>query len=133
MKASTDFELDSIMQEKPGGYRKAAFTLGDEEDQRAPRVRYATWPPHMIVDPHRHPVDYCEIILKGSQRVGSTWHHEGHVRVVKGGTGYGPLEAGPEGCTFIVIFAGGDTATTFLPTTRKHPQPVRIPSGKRSG
>ncbi len=53
---------------------------------------------------HSHQCDYAEIILHGSQQVTRRWYKAGDVRIVKAGTVYGPLVAGPEGATVIVIF-----------------------------
>jgi hypothetical protein len=60
--------------------------------------------PGVTVQPHSHVCDYTEILLEGSEQVTRKWHHAGDVRVVKAGTVYGPLVAGPEGVTKLIIF-----------------------------
>ena len=44
---------------------------------------------------------------EGSVQVTRRWYHEGDIRIVKGGTVYGPVIAGPEGATVLIIFRGG--------------------------
>ena len=45
---------------------------------------------------------------QGSQKVGGRWLHEGDIRIGLANKGYGPLIAGPEGVTVLVIFADGN-------------------------
>ena len=49
------------------------------------------------VAPHTHACDYTEIVLEGSEEVTRKWRSAGDITIVKGGTVYGPLIAGPEG------------------------------------
>jgi hypothetical protein len=67
-------------------------------------VKYS---PGSVVKPHYHHADYCSIVVEGSIEV--TRHHEGvgTMRIVNAGTVYGPLVAGPEGCTVVEVFATG--------------------------
>jgi hypothetical protein len=51
--------------------------------------------------------------LQGSQKVGDKWYHAGDARIVKAGDVYGPIEAGPEGSTAIIVFAHGDYVPVF--------------------
>lgn len=111
--------------EHPGGIVTKQLTVGHPEHSDGPHLVWARFPPGYTVDPHTHGCDYAEIILEGSQQVGRTWHHEGAVRVVQSGTTYGPLVAGPDGVTALVIFAsrhhiavipaGGSTPTEATP------------------
>ena len=66
------------------------------------------FPPGAQVDPHTHTADYVEVVIAGSQMVTGRWHHAGDLRTVRAGTGYGPLVAGPEGATVMLIFSRGD-------------------------
>ena len=65
------------------------------------------YPPAWTVSPHLHDPDYAEIILEGSLQVTRRWYHEEDIRIVKGGTVYGPVIAGPDGATVLIIFRGG--------------------------
>ena len=59
------------------------------------------------MEAHTHPCDYSEIILQGSQKVSGKWLHEGDIRIGLANRGYGPLIAGDEGVTVLVIFKNG--------------------------
>jgi hypothetical protein len=105
-------ELGSI--EYANGIVASQYTLGDTDDETAPIIVRGTFPPGCVVAPHSHACDYTEIILAGSERVGRRWHRAGDIRIVKGGTFYGPLVAGPEGLTKLVIFRDGSRKTIGL-------------------
>lgn len=99
-------ELDSV--ELPNGSKATRFVVSaDQDDKSAPVVFRVEFPPNCYVAAHKHETDYCEIILSGSQQITRQWHHAGDLRIVKAGTAYGPLVAGPEGCTVLAIFAEG--------------------------
>lgn len=97
-----------------GGARVSKVTVGRQEDRDAPVIVMAEFPPHAEVAPHSHPADYVEVILSGSQQVTGKWHHAGDVRIVKAGTGYGPLIAGPDGAVVAIVFSSGDMAPNWL-------------------
>jgi hypothetical protein len=86
------------------GIRAAHFSLGIEGDESNPIILRGSFPPDVVVQPHSHNTDYTEIILSGSQQVTRKWHYPGDVRVVKAGTLYGPLVAGPEGVEILIVF-----------------------------
>ena len=116
MKPQTDTsweELDHL--ELPNGIVTSRFVLGDDDDPNAPVVFRSWYPPNIEIAPHTHAADYCEIVLEGSLRVTRRWFTAGDVRIVKGGTAYGPLVMGPEGCTALVIFADGRWTPVALP------------------
>ena len=92
------------VQELPNGIRNRRFLIDSGKDPSAPIVFWTYFPPHTVTPAHSHECDYAEIILSGSQQVTRRWHKAGTVRIVKAGTVYGPLVAGPEGATVIVIF-----------------------------
>lgn len=89
------------------GMTTSTFRVGVPEDADAPTVFKTYFPPNMEVPAHTHACDYAEIILEGSQQVTRRWHHAGDIRIVKAGTVYGPLIAGPEGVTVLLIFRDG--------------------------
>lgn len=93
-----------------GPQEKARFAIGPEDDADAPVVHRVRFAPHHRVEPHTHPTDYAEILLEGTQQIGRTWYGPGDIRVVRANTPYGPLVAGPEGCTVLIIFRTGDWA-----------------------
>lgn len=86
--------------------RSSRVRVGD--DAAAPLIIRAEFPPGYTVGPHTHDNDYVEVILEGSQCVTRRWYHPGHIRRVKAGTVYGPLVAGPDGATVLIVFRNGD-------------------------
>jgi anti-sigma factor ChrR (cupin superfamily) len=111
-----EIHLNLATEAKPkdnGSRFVAEIPIGDADDPNTPRVLWSKQPPGRTVNPHTHAADYMEVILEGSQKVGKTWHHAGDARIVRAGTGYGPLVAGPEGCTVLVIFPNANTRAIY--------------------
>lgn len=77
---------------------------GTPEEADAPVVVRTTFAPGTRVEAHTHEADYMEIILEGSEEVTRRWRRAGDITIVKAGTVYGPLIAGPEGVTKLIIF-----------------------------
>ena len=100
--------------ELPNGSKTSRFVVGDPDDESAPVVFRVEFPPNCEVAAHMHDCDYAEIILEGTQQVARRWHGPGDVRIAKAGTAYGPLIAGPEGCTVLVIFSDGHWPARML-------------------
>ena len=98
--------VDELAVLLPCGIRTSHFVVGDEESKASPNVFISDWPPNTEADPHTHAVDYFEYVISGTQRVGKQWFKAGDIRIVRGGTNYGPLVSGPEGCRVMVMFAG---------------------------
>lgn len=96
------------------GIRAAHFSLGVEGDESNPIIMRGSFPPGVVVPPHSHNTDYTEIILSGSQQVTRKWHHPGDVRIVKAGTVYGPLVAGPHGVEILIVFRDSHMETVGL-------------------
>jgi nucleoside-diphosphate-sugar epimerase len=78
--------------------------IGDEDDPGSPVVLMMEFPPDAQLAVHSHETDYAEVIVAGTQYVGRRLHQAGDVRVVKAGTAYGPLQAGPDGAKVLAIF-----------------------------
>jgi quercetin dioxygenase-like cupin family protein len=83
------------------------YRVGLPSEESSPTVFKVEFPPDCRIEPHTHACDYSEIILEGSQQVSGQWLHKGDVRIGLANRGYGPLIAGPEGATVLVIFADG--------------------------
>ena len=81
------------------------YKIGLPENPEAPTVFKMNFPPGCTIESHTHACDYSEIVLEGSQMIGRTWLYPGDVRIGLANRGYGPLVAGPEGATVLVIFA----------------------------
>jgi len=88
------------------GIRYARFPL-NEANPRSPNVILTVFGPGAEVPPHTHDCNYFEYIIDGEQTVGKVRFGKGDVRLVKGGTGYGPIKVGPEGCTVLIVFEDG--------------------------
>lgn len=100
-------ELGSITLENTGAVT-SQYRIGRPDQDSSPTVFKVYFPPDCRIEAHTHDCDYSEIILQGSQRVSGKWLHEGDIRIGLANKGYGPLIAGPEGCTVLVIFADGN-------------------------
>jgi anti-sigma factor ChrR (cupin superfamily) len=99
---------------RPGtdqGIQYARFPL-DETNPGAPMVILSRFEPGAQVGAHTHAANYFEYIIEGAQTVGKTTFKAGDVRVVKGGTGYGPITVGPDGCTVLIVFEDASKAMT---------------------
>jgi len=84
----------------------AAFVdIGDDDNTRRPLIALVRFAPGTEIPPHYHSTDYCSVIVAGEMEITRKRHGPGSLRIVKKGTAYGPLVAGPEGATAIEIFA----------------------------
>lgn len=83
------------------------YKIGLPDNEAAPTVFKMWFPPGCTIEAHTHACDYSEIILAGSQKVGNKWLYPGDIRIGMANRGYGPLVAGPEGASVLVIFATG--------------------------
>jgi anti-sigma factor ChrR (cupin superfamily) len=93
------------------GIRYARFPL-DEANPHSPNVILTTFSAGAEVPPHTHDCNYFEYIIEGSQAVGKTLFRKGDVRLVKSGTGYGPIKIGSDGCTVLIVFEDGSRSMT---------------------
>jgi anti-sigma factor ChrR (cupin superfamily) len=76
----------------------------DEANPNSPLMVLSKFEPGTVVAPHTHDANYMEYIIEGEQTVGKTTFGPGDIRIVRGGTGYGPITVGPDGCTVIIFF-----------------------------
>jgi hypothetical protein len=88
-----------------------------DDEETSPYMSMVWFDPGHRAEVHSHASDYCEIILEGSEIVGRTTYGPGAVRIARGGTFYGPLIAGPEGCRKLVIMRDGSRGTKIFPRT----------------
>ena len=91
----------------------------DSDNPSGPMIVLSKFEPHAQVEPHTHDSNYFEYIIEGEQTVGKTCFRAGDVRIVKGGTGYGPITVGPDGCTVIIVFENGTGANVVSLSRRK--------------
>ena len=81
--------------------------LSIDENGAGTTIVIAKYEPGAVVGPHYHHADYCSLVVEGSIEITRQEHTVGSMRVVNAGTTYGPLVAGPKGCTMVDIFATG--------------------------
>ena len=98
-------EIGSI--ELPTEAVATMYRIGLPDNDDSPTVFKMWFPPGCTIEAHTHACDYSEIVLAGSQKVGNQWLKPGDVRVGLANRGYGPLVAGPDGASVLVIFADG--------------------------
>jgi hypothetical protein len=79
-----------------------------ESWETGPWIVANLFPPNVKAGEHSHNFDTVYVITKGTLNFndGLGWLSVGDVRWVRAGTTYGPEEAGPEGCEFILISQG---------------------------
>ena len=88
--------------------RSTEYVIGDPTTGNALLLLFAEYGPEATVNVHSHLVDYASIVLSGSIEVTRRIEEVGSIRLVSAGTAYGPLRAGPEGCTVLDVFALGE-------------------------
>lgn len=93
------------------GVAYARFLL-EEGNAQSPLVVLSRFDPGARVEAHTHMTNYFEYIIAGEQTVGKVTFRQGDVRQVTGGTGYGPIVVGPQGCTVIIVFQHAAQAMT---------------------
>ena len=84
--------------------------LMDEADNSSPLLVLSRFQPGEVVEPHTHASNYLEYVIEGEQTVGKTTFRKGDIRIVAGGTGYGPITVGPEGCVALIVFQNASGA-----------------------
>jgi anti-sigma factor ChrR (cupin superfamily) len=105
------------------GIQYARFLL-DETNPSSPMIVLSRFDPNSTVVSHTHDTNYFEYIIEGEQTVGKTKFGVGDVRLVTAGTGYGPIQVGPQGCTVLIVFEKASNAMT-IPLPRKTPTQVQ--------
>jgi anti-sigma factor ChrR (cupin superfamily) len=95
------------------GIQYSRFILDEENPATSPMVIMSKFEPGEVVEPHTHACNYFEYIIEGSQMVGKVNFAAGDVRWAAGGTGYGPIKVGPEGCTVLIVFQEAAKAVTI--------------------
>lgn len=93
----------------------ATFVM-DPDDSHAPHVLISKFAPGTRIPPHTHGSNYFEYVMAGGQMVGKQHYGVGDVRLVKAGTGYGPIVVDAEGLTALIVFQDGSgSMTQWLP------------------
>lgn len=79
-----------------------------ESWEKGPWIVPNNFPPNCKAGIHQHNYDTVYVVMQGSLNFndGLGWLKPGDVRWVRAGTWYGPEEAGPEGCIFVLVSQG---------------------------
>jgi hypothetical protein len=79
-----------------------------ESWEKGPWIVPNRFGPGVKSDRHSHNYDTIYYILRGSMTFNdsSGWYEQGDLRWVRAGVKYGPEEAGPEGCDFLLVSYG---------------------------
>lgn len=72
-------------------------------------VAYTRYDPGLVLERHGHASDHLVFVLDGELTVGDRVCGPGTLVVLERGAAFGPLIAGPEGCTFLEHYAGDVT------------------------
>ena len=102
----------------------------DEDDASGPLVILTKFEAGEVVEPHTHGTNYFEYVIEGEQTVGKTRFGPGDVRFAKAGTGYGPIQIGPEGCSVLIVFQEAPGANT-IPLGRARSSRTWLPNSAR--
>ena len=106
---------------RPGsdeGIHYARFRM-DVNNPASPTMILSKFEPGVRVQAHTHDSNYFEYIIEGEQLVGKQTFTKGDIRLVKGGTGYGPIVIGPNGCTVLIVFEDGSRSMTEVLPRKK--------------
>ena len=79
-----------------------------ESWEKGPWIVPNRFGPNVKAESHAHNHDTVYVVTKGTMTFndGSGWYGPGDVRWVRANTMYGPEEAGPEGCEFVLVSPG---------------------------
>ncbi len=79
-----------------------------EDWEKGPWILPTRFGPNVKAEKHSHNYDTVYYILRGSMSFndGSGWLQAGDLRWVRADFEYGPEEAGPEGCDFLLVSQG---------------------------
>lgn len=103
-----------------------------QDPENGTGVLVVRYDPNCVIGVHYHKCDYCSVVVEGSIEISHVRHAVGSMRFVKAGTVYGPLIAGPDGCTMIDIFAVGSdpmsAVNVFIDMEQRRSRPARSKS-----
>jgi hypothetical protein len=86
------------------GLRQKRFTLGNEGDPTRPVFLVTHFPPNAVLPRHYHQDVFMDAVVAGSSNIAGEWHEAGTVRWFPAQAMYGPVVAGPAGCTLLEFY-----------------------------
>jgi hypothetical protein len=114
MKAWQKATVEDTEWQTPDGFPGVGMKFLGESLEAGPYVLLVRHPPNYIEPKHWHEADTVYIFTAGEMRVeDEESYRPGDVRWVRAGTYYGPETAGPDGCEFYLIGAGGNPVMHF--------------------
>ncbi|MBV9661143.1 MAG: hypothetical protein JO337_08305 [Acidimicrobiales bacterium] len=96
------------------GLKQQKFVLGDEGDPNRPLFLVTRFPPHAVLPRHYHQDVFMDAVVEGSSNIAGEWHGAGTVRWFPAKAMYGPVVAGPEGCTLLEFYVNDPGFRTTL-------------------
>ena len=96
------------------GLKQKMFTLGDEGDHTRPLFLVTQFPPNAVLPRHYHQDVFMDAVVAGSSNIAGEWHEAGTVRWFPAKAMYGPVVAGPEGCTLLEFYVNDPGFRTTL-------------------
>jgi hypothetical protein len=96
------------------GLRQKVFTLGEEGDKTRPLLLITRFPPNAVLPRHYHQDVFMDAVVAGSSNIAGEWHEAGTVRWFPAKAMYGPVVAGPDGCTLLEFYVDDPGFRTTL-------------------
>jgi hypothetical protein len=96
------------------GLHQKRFTLGDESDMTRPLLIVTEFPPDAVLPRHYHGDVFMDAVVRGSSIIDGETHPAGTVRWFPAQAMYGPVIAGPEGCTLLEFYVSQPGFQTTL-------------------
>jgi hypothetical protein len=96
------------------GLRQKVFTLGEEGDKTRPLLLVTRFPPNAVLPRHYHQDVFMDAVVAGSSNIAGEWHEAGTVRWFPAKAMYGPVVAGPDGCTLLEFYVDDPGFRTTL-------------------
>jgi hypothetical protein len=96
------------------GLRQKVFTLGEEGDKTRPLLLVTRFPPNAVLPRHYHQDVFMDAVVAGSSNIAGEWHEAGTVRWFPARAMYGPVVAGPDGCTLLEFYVDDPGFRTTL-------------------
>jgi hypothetical protein len=94
----------SVAREIAFGLRQQRIVLGDPAATDRPILLVTHFPPHAVIPRHHHREVFADVVVQGSSNIDGEWFGAGTIRWFPAGAVYGPVEAGPDGCTLLEIY-----------------------------
>ena len=86
------------------GLKQKRVVLGAEGDPTRPLLVITRFPPNAVLPRHFHQDVFMDAVVAGSSNIDGNWHQAGTIRWFPPKKMYGPVVAGPDGCTLLEFY-----------------------------